>query len=184
MTLQEMDAFARSLDSSARVVPKDGSWLMKVIAFFLSPFNKRFMTDYAITIANKVYVPRSWEGRDLRRLLTHEVSGHVRQGRWCGLGIHPWVGMPVYWILYLLTLLPIYLAYFRYKFEVLSELKACRLDLLEGESAKLVREGLMRFVERITGKEYLFCWPRPLARWGANRSFDSLLKGFGAAYNA
>ena len=184
MTLQEMNEFVRPLDSSAKVVFKDGSWLMKIIAFFLWPFNRRFMADYAITIANRVYIPRTWEGRDLRRLLTHEVSGHVRQCRWCGLGVHPWVGMPLYWTLYLLVLLPLLLAYFRYKFEVLSELKACRYDLLEGISAKIVRERLADFVTRITGKDYLFCWPRPWALWGANRSFDSLLRGFGTAYNA
>lgn len=174
MTLQEMEAFAKTYDPSARIVLKDKSWLMWVIAVLAFVFNPKFMSTIAITIANRVYIPKAWIGRDLRRLIAHEVGGHVRQYRKCGLGIHPWAGLPIFWALYLFVL-PFLFAFFRYRWELGAQLEACRWELTNGNSADYVRTLLADFIKRITGPIYLFAWVRPWALSRANKMYDKLL---------
>jgi hypothetical protein len=184
MTLQEMETFAKTYEKSARVILKDDSWFMKVVAVLVWVFNRRFMSAYLTTIANRIYVPKRYIGLNVQRVLVHETEGHVRQARWCGLGIHPMVGIVPYAILYLLVPFFIFFAYFRFRFELNAELKACQYDLLNGNSAVYLRGRLAKFVTKITGADYLFSWVRPWALKRADKAFDKLLKGFGSAYNA
>lgn len=157
--LEELNAFARTLDPSAVVLIKDDSPFMKFLNFFVRTFNKTFMTTYATTICNRVYIPRSWLGRDLRRLLVHEVGGHVRQCRACGLGIHPWVGFPIYMLLYMLVFFPLGLAWPRYRFELGADAKAWRWSLDNGESPDSVRERAKAFARTVGSWDYLRPWP-------------------------
>ena len=143
--LEELNRFARTLDPSAVVLIKDDSPFMKFLNVFVGVFNKTFMTTYATTICNRVYIPRSWLGRDLRRLLVHEVGGHVRQCRACGLGIHPWVGFPIYMLLYAIVFFPLGLAWPRYRFELGADAKAWEWSLDHGESYDSVRERAKSF---------------------------------------
>lgn len=184
MNLQEVQAFAKTLDSSARVILKEESWLMKTIAVLVWLFNREFMTRYATTICNRIYIPKSWFGRDLRRLMVHEVGGHVRQCRWCGLGIHPWVGFPIYMVLYLLILFPVLLAYCRYRFELGADAKAWQWSLMNGESAADVRARAENFAETVASWDYLKPWPRKWVINGFKKRFEKVLAGFGVAHNA
>jgi len=158
--LEELNRFAKTLDPSAVVLIKDDSPFMKFLNFFVRLFNKTFMTTYATTICNRVYIPRSWLGRDLRRLLVHEVGGHVRQCRACGLGIHPWVGFPIYMLLYMLVFFPIGLAWPRYRFELGSDARAWRWCLDNGESPDSVRERAKSFAQTVGSWDYLKPWPK------------------------
>jgi hypothetical protein len=157
--LEELNCFARTLDPSARVLIKDDSPLMKALNVFVRVFNKTFMTTYATTICNRVYIPRSWLGRDLRRLLVHEVGGHVRQCRACGLGIHPWVGFPIYMLLYAIVFFPLGLAWPRYRFELGADARAWEWSLDHGESYDSVRERAKSFAQTVGSWDYLRPWP-------------------------
>jgi hypothetical protein len=162
LQLADLDRFAKNLDSSAKVLIKDDSPLMKFLNFFVRLFNKTFMTTYATTICNRVYIPRSWLGRDLRRLLVHEVGGHVRQCRACGLGIHPWVGFPLYTLLYAILFFPVGLAYFRYRFELGADAKAWAWSLRNGETVTDIKKRAESFAQTVASWDYLKPWPATL----------------------
>lgn len=157
--LEELNTFARTFDPSAKVLIKDDSPFMKFLSVLVWVFNREFMTRFATTIGNRVYIPRSWLGRDLRRLLVHEVGGHVRQCRACGLGIHPWVGFPIYMLLYMLVFFPLGLAWPRYRFELGADAVAWRWSLDNGESPDSVRERAKAFARTVGGWDYLRPWP-------------------------
>jgi hypothetical protein len=182
--LAALNDFAHKLDPSAKVLIKDDSLLMRFLNFFARVFNKRFMGGYATTICNRVYIPRSWLGRDLQRLLVHEVEGHVRQCRWCGLGIHPWVGFPVYMLLYLLVFFPIGLSYFRYRFELGAEEKTWLWALANRQPVAEIRARSDNFALTVSSWDYFKPWPRAWVAKGFKRKLDKVLAGMGVAYNA
>jgi hypothetical protein len=165
LQVADLDRFAKTLDPSAVVLIKDDSPFMKFLAIFVTLFNKGFMTLFATTICNRVYIPRSWLGRDLRRLLVHEVGGHVRQCRACGLGIHPWVGFPLYMLLYMLVFFPIGLAWPRYRFELGADAKAWAWSMQNGEAIDDVRARAKSFAQTVGSWDYLKPWP---ATWVYN----------------
>lgn len=175
MTLEDLRVFAKTLDASAKIIVKDESWFMKTLAVLMWLFNREFMIRYATTICNRVYIPRDWIGRDLRRLLVHEVSGHVRQCRWCGLGIHPWVGFPIYMVLYLLVFFPLLLAYFRYRFELGADATAWAWSLKNGETAEQVKVRSERFAETVSSWDYFKPWPRAWVKKGFQKRFAKVL---------
>lgn len=182
--LELLNWTAQKFDSSAKVLIKDDSPLMRFLNFFIRAFNKRFMEGYATTVCNRVYIPRSWIGRDLQELLVHEVDGHVRQCRCCGLGTHPWVGFPVYMLLYLLAFFPIGLSYFRYRFERNADARVWHWALVRGQSAAKVRGRSEHFALTVSSWDYFKPWPRAWVVKGFKRKFDKILAGMGVAYNA
>lgn len=169
--------FARTLDPSAVILVKDSSPLMRALAIVVALFNKTFMATYATTICNRVYVPRAWLGRDLRRLLVHEVRGHVRQCRACGLGIHPWVGFPIYAVLYLLVFFPVLLAWPRYRLELAADAAAWEWSLNAGDAPADVRARADSFAETVAGWGYLSPWFRPLVLRGFRLRADRVVGG-------
>lgn len=156
--LDELNKFAKTLDPSAKVLIKDDSPLMKFLFFFVRLFNKRFMENYATTICNRVYAPRSWLGRDLRRLMVHEVGGHVRQCRAMGFWIHPWVGFPFYMLFYGVLLFPIGLAYWRYRYEREADAVAWAWSLRNGDTPDQVRERAKSFAQTVASWDYFKPW--------------------------
>ena len=112
-----LEGEARRFDSSITLHTKDG-WFMKICAtlLLLVTFGKmkqeRFQENFATTIGPRLYFPRSWTTSQVEWTLPHEAR-HVKQARWCGAGIHPWVGLPIFGILYLFIILPIGGAIFR-----------------------------------------------------------------------
>lgn len=183
MTLEELNAFSKTLDPSAKVLVKDTSPLMKLLNVFVGLFNKTFMTTYATTICNRIYVPQSWfdQGRDMRRLAVHEVSGHVHQCRMCGLGIHPWVGFPVYALLYGILFFPLGLAVFRYLFERGADAKAWRWSLDQGQPVEEVRARSESFAETVASWDYLKPWPHDRVVSGFKEKFEQVLRESGRA---
>lgn len=170
----EATLFVKTLDSSARIFVKDDSVLMKILGFLMF-WNPAFMTGFATTVANRVYIPRGWFGRDIRKILVHEVSGHVKQCRMCGLGLHPLVGLPLYTLLYLVLPFPIMGAYFRYRFELGAEVKAWKWMLKNGFFVDDVRKDMEYFSEKVAGSAYGFPWPKPLVLRGFRTALEKVL---------
>lgn len=173
--LEELNKFARSLDPSAKVLIKDDSPFMKFLNFFVRLFNKTFMTTYATTICNRVYVPRSWLGRDLRRLLVHEVGGHVRQCRAMGFWLHPWVGFPFYTLFYAILLFPLGLAYWRYWYEREADAVAWAWSLKNGETVQQVRERCESFAGTVASWDYLKPWPKAWVLKGFQKRLQEVI---------
>lgn len=181
MTLNELNEFAKTLDSSAKVLIKDDSPFMKFLNFFVRVFNKSFMTRYTTTICNRVYVPRSKIGQDLRELMVHEVGGHVRQCRWCGAGIHPWIGFPIYLILYLLLFFPLGLAPFRYLFERGADAKMWAWALKNGQTPDNIRARAKSFAQTVAGWDYFKPWPATWVFNGFMSRVEKVIKDYEAS---
>lgn len=90
--------------------------------------------------------------------LVHEAR-HTRQARWCGLGLHPWLGMPVFAVLYLALPLPIGLGIARFLFELDADRAAWRHTLAVGAPPDQVRERAREFASRVCSGHY--GWPVP-----------------------
>lgn len=152
---------ARQIDPSIVLTTKDG-WFWKLLAVFAMLFTfggisrKKFLENYATTIGPIQAYPRNWPKLS-RRLLIHEAQ-HTRQARWCGLGIHPWVGLPIFAVLYLLVLLPIGFAYFRWRFEINAERASYRWMLNNGYLRRDVRLRASTFGQRVCGGNYGWSW--------------------------
>ena len=179
--LEELNKFARTLDPSAKILVKDDSPFMKFLNFFVRLFNKNFMTVYTTTICNRVYIPRSRLGWDLRRLLVHEVGGHVRQCRACGLGIHPWVGFPLYMVLYLFVFFPLRLAYCRYRFELGADAVAWAWSLRNGDTADDVRSRAKNFAQMVGSWDYFKPWSQTKVYDGFMVRVEQVIKEYEAS---
>ena len=91
-------------------------------------------------------------------LLVHEAR-HTRQARWCGLGLHPWLGLPLFGLLYLALPLPAGLAVARVFFEIDADRAAWRHALASGASPDQVRARAAEFAGRVCSGHY--GWPLP-----------------------
>lgn len=147
----------REIDPAVRLTTKDG-WFWKMLAVLATVFTfggiqyRVFLEDYATTIGPVQAYPRAW--RTLSRpLLIHEAQ-HTRQSRWCGLWIHPWVGLPIFGILYLLVLLPVGFAFFRWRFEINADAAAWRWMLRNGAQPHQIRSRANLFGKKVCGGNY------------------------------
>jgi hypothetical protein len=149
----EYEAIVRQIDPSVRLTTKDG-WFWKILAVLVSPFvgYRGFLDHYATTIGPVQAYPSSWETLS-PALLVHEAR-HTRQCRWFGLGIHPWVGLPLYGLAYLLLPLPLGLALVRWWAELDAERASYRESLRRGEPASAIRERAARFGRTVCGASY------------------------------
>jgi hypothetical protein len=152
---------AWGIDSSVRLVTKD-AWPWKVIAALVMictfggiPY-RTFLEKYATTIGPIQGYPRSWSKLSTR-LLIHEAR-HTRQSRWFGLGIHPWLGLPIFGLLYLLVFLPLGFAYCRWRFEIDADLAAYRWALRNGYEPDWVRDRAKRFGAQVCSGHYGWSW--------------------------
>ncbi len=75
-----LDEVTKSYSKDAKILSKNTSRLMKVISWFLKPFNPRFMDESVTTIGNTIYTPDAFlaEGNPifLLEVISHE-SIHV-----------------------------------------------------------------------------------------------------------
>lgn len=165
-----------------QIVRKSDSWLMKIIAFILKPFNPNFMKTYTTTIGTTIYIPDHFlEDDDLQSLsvLAHEtqhIIDYVKNPVVFTLGYlfpqflvclsflglfgfaTPWMFL---WFLAIGFLAPIP-APWRYK----SELAGYRVSLLMGKEVfrysksemKQIRE---RIKKQMTTGNYYYAWPFP-----------------------
>jgi hypothetical protein len=161
---ERYQALARRFDPAVRLVVKEGwfwtalAWILCIVTFGgIRP--RSFLRDYATTIGPIQAYPRAWTSLDTR-LLVHEAR-HVRQCRACGAMIHPWVGLPIYFLLYILLPLPLGLAWFRYWFELDADRASWRWWLQEGgAAAEMVRLRAQTFAEKVGSSSYGWPWPR------------------------
>lgn len=158
----EYQALARSIDPSIRLVTKD-SWPWKVMGALAMVLTfggvryRQFLEDFATTIGPIQGYPRHWPTLEAR-LIVHEAR-HTRQARWCGLWIHPWVGLPLFGVLYLLIFLPLGFAFFRWRFEIDAERASYRWMLQSGQYApEDVRQRAQNFGETVCSGSYGWSW--------------------------
>jgi len=153
---------AWAVDPSVVLTTKD-SWFWKVLAAVYSAVTFQFSTgyhsflrNYATTLGPVQAYPAYWPRLD-GPLLIHEAT-HTRDARWCGFGIHPWVGLPVYALLYLLFVLPLGFAVARWRFEIRAEKKAYVWALNHGYSESWVRSRAKSFGQKVCGADYGWSW--------------------------
>jgi len=160
----EYQALARRFDPACRLVVKEG-WFWTALAYLLMVITfggvraGDFLNNYATTIGPIQAYPRAWPTLDTR-LLVHEAR-HVRQARVCGLWIHPWVGLPIYALLYLVLPIPLGLAWFRFWFELDADRASWRWALAEGGWApEQVRLRAQSFALKVSSGSYGWAMPR------------------------
>jgi hypothetical protein len=131
----------------ARVVAKQGSRRMRVLAALLWPINRAFMGRYWTTLGRTVYYPTSVSDPFAHAdILEHELV-HVRQWQRFGL----WM-----WLSYLLLPLPFGLAWFRFRWER----EAYLVEISRAEDRE-------REIDRVVDAlwhGYGWPWPRSLMR--------------------
>jgi len=158
-----LEALARAIEPSVRVQTKDGAhwralaWLATIAT--LGGISRRtFLEDYATTLGPLHGYPAGWSVERVEATLVHEAR-HTRQARWCGLGLHPWLGMPVFAALYLALPLPVGLGFARLLFEIDADRAAWRHALAAGAPADAVRARAAEFAGRVCSGHY--GWPVP-----------------------
>jgi hypothetical protein len=158
-----LEAAARAIEPSVRLVAKEGA-LWRALAALVSCATaggisrRTFLEDYATAIGPLQGYPRSWSAERVARTLVHEAR-HTRQARWCGLGLHPWLGLPLFALLYLGAPLPSGLALLRFLFELDADRAAWRHALASGGSPDQVRARAREFASRVCSGHY--GWPIP-----------------------
>lgn len=173
---------ARSVDAAVILVTKSNAF-WRAIAWSLwlitaGKFARQWFLEQAATTLGPIQAyPEQWPDIPLR-LLYHE-SRHTRQARWLGLGLSPWIGLPLMGVAYLLLPLPMGFAAARFYFERDAELFA--LDRLRAETPtgaisasnpetgwsmgyQDVRDRLDAFADRLSSWNYAWAWPRSWAK--------------------
>jgi len=152
-------ARARSIDPAVRLYTKDNwfctvlSWLLLTIS--LGTFKReRFLTQFATTVGCAQFYPKDWLASSVEDLIVHE-SQHTKQARYFGLGTHPWVGLPLMALVYLLMFLPVGLAYGRYWLERNAEVAYWRYLQQKGLKPAAILERARSFGETVGGWSYI-----------------------------
>jgi hypothetical protein len=163
----ELQQYARTFDRSAILLPHS-HWFFRVLLFlaFWIPRGA-----FAQTVGPLVGIPDEWDYDKVCRLIPHEVAGHIRQFRWFGLWIHPWVGVIPMGIVYGLIFFPVGLAYFRYRLELHADIQRWKVVLRSGDwTPETVLARARRFAETVSGKVYLWAWFKPLVMRGFEKA--------------
>lgn len=167
-----LEALARRIEPSVRLLPKEGAFwralgLLAAVSTGGGISVQTFLCDYATAIGPLQGYPRGWSAERVESMLVHEAR-HTRQARWCGLGIHPWLGLPVFALLYLAVPLPAGFAVARFWFELDADRAAWRHALERGVSPDWVRTRATEFAGRVCSGHYGWPVPRRLgASWFA-----------------
>jgi hypothetical protein len=158
-----LEALARAIEPSVRVQTKDG-WHWRALAWLAALATaggisrRTFLEDYATTLGPLHGYPAGWSAERVEATLVHEAR-HTRQARWCGLGLHPWLGMPVFAALYLALPFPVGLGLGRLLFELDADRAAWRHALAAGAPPDQVRARARAFAGRVCSGHY--GWPVP-----------------------
>lgn len=148
------------------LVPKSESGFMKAINAFLlaATFGQlnRFMTSYITTIGHTVYTPSGWDQMEEVSkvvVLRHERV-HMRQQRR--------YGRLLFSFLYLLPFFPLFLAYWRRKFEMEAYEESMRAEVeLRGTAVVFSSQYRDWMVSQFVGPQYGWMWPfkGAVTRW-------------------
>jgi hypothetical protein len=158
-----LEAIARAIEPSVRLVPKEGAFwravgVLAAGATFGGIGLRTFLDDYATAIGPLQGYPRHWSAAHVESLLVHEAR-HTRQARWCGFGLHPWLGLPVFAALYVALPFPSGAALLRFWFELDADRAAWRHALACGATPEQVRVRAAEFAARVCSGHY--GWPIP-----------------------
>ena len=174
MSVPEVDRYAALIAQiqqefpGFRVVRKDQSRLQRAIAVALKIVTlgaqRVYLTDYQTTIGETVYVTPDWDElpADERYCTMRHELVHVRQFKRYTL--------PVMALLYLVSPLPLGLAWFRARMEKQAYAETIRASVeVFGELHVRRPEFAARIVRQFTGGAYGWMWPFPRAmrRWVA-----------------
>jgi hypothetical protein len=73
-----MNEVTKKHSSTAKILRKSDSWMMRVAAFFLKPFNPSFMGDYITTFGDIIYVPDNfldtYDELEVLDVVSHETQ--------------------------------------------------------------------------------------------------------------
>ncbi len=176
---------ARLTDPAVKLLPKD-NWFCWALAYILVVITfggirpHDFIYRFATTIGPLQFYPEAWTVYSVERICIHE-GRHTRQARWFGLGIHPWVGLPLFAVFYLVLPLPLGLAWFRYRFELDASKYAWRVGLERGlYDQKYVRVRATQFGNTVCSGKYGWAFPK---RWGV-KQFKRAAEAVCAEYKA
>ena len=161
--LVRYQTIARRIEPAAKLVTKD-SWFWRALAYvvhgvtFGGTTRKEFLEDYSTTIGPLIAIPGS--NASVREgLLVHEAN-HAADMRKASFGLHPWAGLPLYGIAYLLVFLPLGLAWARYRLELRADTAEWRYELARGQiSVEALRERAAYRGESLRGGAYGYAWP-------------------------
>ena len=160
-----LEAIARAIEPTVRLTSKDGRF-WRILGRLASLVTlggisvEVFLRDYATAIGPLQGYPRGWSVERVERTLVHEAR-HTRQARWCGFGIHPWLGLPLMGVLYFAAPLPAGFALARFLFELDADRASWRHALASGASPDWVRARASEFAGRVCSGHY--GWPLPRA---------------------
>lgn len=171
--LQKM---ANEVDRSVRLTTKDSLFwkiLANILQFFHIMKSWRFLDSFATTIGPVIAFPRSWTTEAVENTLDHELI-HVRQARICGLGLSPWLGLPIYTIAYLLLPLPLGLAYCRFHFELEAEKVRWSRMFQEGTGLIVIDSLAKDWANMVSGPSYGWSMPRKYVLEETSRAVGSL----------
>ena len=160
---ERLGSLARAIDPSVRIVSKDGRlWRALAVLASAATFGglsrRSFLEHYATTLGPLQGYPAGWSPERVEGILVHEAR-HTRQACWCALGLHPWLGMPLFALLYLGMPLPIGLGLARVLFELDADRAAWRHALRAGAAPEVIRARAREFAGRVCSGHY--GWPLP-----------------------
>ena len=172
--LFELNTFAKRINPKVEILVKEESALMRFLNIFARIFNKDFLSNTIVAFATRIYVPRASLDCDLRNKIVHEVKGHVPQYRKCGLG-SIWLGFLVFVFLYGLAFFPIFLAYFRYRFELGAHTEEWRWDLENGRSPSEVRKSAALSAQSVASNVYFWTLPGAWVFYGYEKRLNKVV---------
>jgi hypothetical protein len=165
---ERLEKLAHSIDPAVRLSTKNGwvwkaiSWILFVVMF--GQFNREsFLNRFATTLGPVQGYPEGWSATQVEHTLIHE-SRHTRQARAFGLFIHPWVGLPLMFLAYVLLPLPAGLAVFRAWLELDADRYRWRLLLKRGVPASDIRARAAGFADTVSSAAYGWSLPASWTR--------------------
>jgi len=159
----ELEGLVHKIEPAARLTTKD-HWFWKVLAVLVHIFTfggttrKEFLERYGTTIGPVIASPKEWPSLN-QGYLIHEAT-HAADMRKASLGIHPWVGLPLYGVAYLFLFLPFGLAWPRYRLELRADKKRWAHEL--DTHLRTPRDIMSHAVSRgksLKGGAYGYAWP-------------------------
>jgi hypothetical protein len=163
-------------DNAIKITTKDGwfwQMLASVLAFLHLMDRTTFLNQYSTTIGAIQAYPSWWSTEQVLEIGSHECK-HVRQARWFGLGLSPWLGLPIMSLCYLALPLPIFGAWIRYRLELAADTGYWNYLLHSGYGPEHIANRAEWFAKTISSSKYGWSIPRAWALWGFNRKVRRL----------
>ena len=163
-------------DNAVVLTTKDGwfwQMLADILAFFHLMDKTTFLNNFATTVGPVEAFPSWWSTEQVLLVGSHECR-HVKQARWFGLGLSPWVGLPIMAFCYLMLPLPIFGAWIRYRLELDADCGRWSFLIHSGYSPDSVAEQAKWFAGAVASSSYGWAVPKAWALWGFNRKMKKL----------